>query len=178
MSGYGFAVDTAWLVVTVVLAGIVAASLVRSRTVVPERHWALVERLGSYRRTLRPGRHLLVPGLEAVRSLVDMDEQVLELPGTAVVTHDDHMVLVDTVLRYRIVDPVRASYEISDYRTGLAKLIAYALRSHLGERTRDDAFASWATSPPELLAIVAAQAEVWGIRVVELRITRVEPGSR
>ncbi len=167
--------DPASLVVVValvVLAGIVGAGLVRSRAVVPERHWAVVDRLGTYRRTLTPGRHRLVPGIETVRATVSMDEQVLNLPGTVVVTADNHTIMVDTVLRYQVVDPVRAVYEVMDYRAGLTQLTVYALRACLGDRTRDDALTSRTETSRELLGIMGSQAEAWGIKVRDVTAER------
>jgi regulator of protease activity HflC (stomatin/prohibitin superfamily) len=161
-------VDPAFLVVAValvVLAGIVAVGLRRARVTVPEGRWGVVDRLGRYRRTLTPGRYTLVPTVETVLALVDMGEQVLNLPGTLVVTADNHTIPVDTVLRYQVVDPVRAVYEISDYRTGLAHLIAYALRAYLGGRNRDDAFASTTDTSRELRGIIDPRADAWGIKV-------------
>jgi len=122
-----------------------------------------------------PGRHTLLPTFETVRALVDMNEQALDLRGTAVVTADNQTILLDTVLRYQVVDPVRAVYEIADYRMGLEQLIAYGLRSYLGGLNRDEALAGPADMSRGLQTVIDSRAEEWGIKT---RGVTVEPSPR
>jgi regulator of protease activity HflC (stomatin/prohibitin superfamily) len=167
-------VNTAALVVVAALAvlvGIAAISLRRSWIAVPEGHWALVERLGRYRRTLVPGRYLLVPTLDLVRALVPMGEQVLGFSVAPAITADNRTLVVDVVLRYRVVDPVRAVYEIADRRAGLEQLTVFAVRAHLGGVSGDDVLGGSTDTSPALRAVIEPQAEAWGIKIDDLAAT-------
>ncbi len=158
---------SAALVIVVGLALYVVVISARRRpwVVVPPGHWAVVERLGRYRRTLTPGRYLLVPTLDVVRALVPMDEQVASFPATPVITADNQTLAIEAVLRYRIVDPVRAVYEVASYHEGLERLTVYALRLHLGGLASDEALDGGTGDSPALLAIMNPRADVWGIRI-------------
>lgn len=145
------------------LAGILgAALLLRTRLVVSEHYQAVVERFGRYRRTLTPGRYRLRP-FETAYAVVDMREQILDLRGTPVVTADNQTILLDTVLSFEVVDPVRAVYEVADYRMGLQRLIAYALRDYLGDLNRDEVLAGQSGMFPGLQTVIDRHATAWGI---------------
>ncbi|HEX2773640.1 MAG TPA: SPFH domain-containing protein, partial [Micromonosporaceae bacterium] len=105
-----------------VIAAVVAAialitivTLIRAVRIVPQQRMDVVERLGRYKRTLNPGLNLLVPFVDAVRTKVDMREQVVSFHPQPVITSDNLVVSIDTVLYFRVVDPVRATYEIANF---------------------------------------------------------------
>jgi regulator of protease activity HflC (stomatin/prohibitin superfamily) len=95
-----------------------------------------------------------------------MNEQTLDLRGTPVITADNQTILVNTVLRYRIVDPVRVVYEIFDYRLAVAELVMFGLRNDFGGRSRDEALASRADAVRGLLAQIGDRARAWGIELL------------
>ncbi|WP_275407553.1 SPFH domain-containing protein, partial [Paractinoplanes ferrugineus] len=99
-------------IVLVVLVVFAVVTLVKSIRIVPQQRMDVVERLGRYRVTLNPGLNLLIPFVDAVRSKVDMREQVVSFPPQPVITSDNLVVSIDTVLYFRVVDPMRATYEI------------------------------------------------------------------
>ena len=103
------------IVIAIVVAAIVLVIIAFYRLVriVPQQRMDVVERLGRYHRTLKPGLNLLVPFFDSVRTKVDMREQVVSFPPQPVITADNLVVSIDTVLYFKVVDPVRATYEIA-----------------------------------------------------------------
>src|SRR5215510_4701354 len=102
----------------------------------------VVERLGRYHRTLKPGLNLLMPFVDAVRTKVDMREQVVSFPPQPVITSDNLVVSIDTVLYFRVVDPVRATYEIRDFLTAIERLTGTTLRNFIGSLDLEKALTS------------------------------------
>src|ERR671928_111362 len=98
-----------------VIALFAVITLIRSVRIVPQQRMDVVERLGRYQRTLKPGLNLLMPFIDAVRTKVDMREQVVSFPPQPVITSDNLVVSIDTVLYFKVVDPVRATYEIANF---------------------------------------------------------------
>ena len=92
----------------------------------------VVERLGRYHRTLKPGLNLLVPFIDSVRTKVDMREQVVSFPPQPVITADNLVVSIDTVLYFKVVDPVRATYEIANFLQAIEQLTVTTLRNVIG----------------------------------------------
>src|SRR6266480_5439612 len=107
--------DIVILVVAIAVMLLVVVPIARSVRVVPQQRMDVVERLGKYQRTLKPGMNLLMPFLDKVRSKVDMREQVVSFPPQPVITSDNLVVSIDTVLYFKVVDPVRATYEIANF---------------------------------------------------------------
>src|ERR1700748_3025908 len=100
-------------VLILVIVVFAVTTLVRSVRVVPQQRQDIVEQLGKYKRTLDPGLNLLVPFVDSVRNKLDMREAVVSFPPQPVITSDNLVVSIDTVLYYKVVDPVRATYEIA-----------------------------------------------------------------
>src|SRR5262249_60173134 len=108
--GEAFLLAVAGLVVLFVVI-----TLLRSVRVVPQQRMDVVERLGKYQRTLNPGLNLLMPFVDAVRTKVDMREQVVSFPPQPVITSDNLVVSIDEVLSFKLVDRVRATYGVADF---------------------------------------------------------------
>src|SRR3990170_738312 len=102
-------------IIVAVLVLSVVIVLARTVRIVPQQRHDVVERLGKYKRTLSPGLTILVPFIDAVRTKVDMREQVVSFPPQPVITSDNLVVSIDTVLYFKVVDPVRATYEIANF---------------------------------------------------------------
>ena len=114
------------------IALIVVVTLSRAVRVVPQQRMDVVERLGRYQRTLKPGLNVLVPFIDAVRTKVDMREQVVSFPPQPVITSDNLVVSIDTVLYFKVVDPVRATYEIANFLQAIEQLTVTTLRNVIG----------------------------------------------
>ncbi|NUT23595.1 MAG: SPFH/Band 7/PHB domain protein, partial [Hamadaea sp.] len=105
-----------------IVALIVVITLLRSVRQVPQQRNDVVERLGKYHRTLTPGLNILVPFIDAVRTKVDLREQVVSFPPQPVITSDNLVVSIDTVLYFKVVDPVKATYEIANFLQAIEQL--------------------------------------------------------
>src|SRR4051794_2630893 len=115
-----------------VIALFAVITLVRSVRIVPQQRMDVVERLGKYKRTLSPGLNLLVPFVDAVRTKVDMREQVVSFPPQPVITSDNLVVSIDTVIYYQVIDPKSAVYEIANFIQGIEQLTVTTLRNVIG----------------------------------------------
>src|SRR4029453_17063691 len=125
-----------------VIAMFAVITLVKSVGVVPQQGRDGVERLGKYKRTLNPGLNVLVPFVDAVRTKVDMREQVVSFPPQPVITSDNLVVSIDTVLYFKVVDPVRATYEISNFLQAIEQLTVTTLRNVIGSLDLERALTS------------------------------------
>jgi regulator of protease activity HflC (stomatin/prohibitin superfamily) len=110
----------------------VVVALVRTVKIVPQTVALIVERLGRYNRTLDAGLHLLIPFVDRVRAAVDLREQVVSFPPQPVITSDNLVVNIDTVLYFQVTDPKSAVYEIANYITGIEQLTVTTLRNVIG----------------------------------------------
>ncbi|HEU4423507.1 MAG TPA: SPFH domain-containing protein [Pilimelia sp.] len=166
------------IILTVILASfalILVVTLVRSVRIVPQQRMDVVERLGRYQRTLRPGLNLLVPFIEAVRTKVDMREQVVSFPPQPVITSDNLVVSIDTVLYFKVVDPVRATYEIANFLQAIEQLTVTTLRNVIGSLDLERALTSREEINRHLSGVLDETTGRWGIKVTRVEIKAIEP---
>ena len=159
------------------LALIVIVALARSVRVVPQQRMDVVERLGRYRRTLRPGLNFVVPIVEAVRSKVDMREQVVRFPPQPVITSDNLVVSIDTVLYFKVVDPVRATYEIANFLQAIEMLTVTTLRNVVGALDLKTTLTSRQTLNWQVSRVLDEGAEPWGVKVTRVEVKDIEPAQ-
>src|SRR5438309_9106346 len=128
----------------VAIAVVVFALLVAWRTIriIPQAKSGVVERLGRYNRTLEPGLALLVPFIDRVKPLIDLREQVVSFPPQPVITEDNLVLGIDTVIYFQVTDPRAASYEIANYIQGIEQLVVTTLRNVIGGMTLEDTLTS------------------------------------
>ncbi len=160
----------------VVVALIVFIRL-RWRRIVPSEHVDLVERLGRYHRTLGPGRHMLVPSVDAVRARVDLRPQALTFRALRAITADNLLVSADIAVGFQIVDPVRATYEISDFRQALHLFTLVTLRNIASYLTQKDALSGRDEIERSLTPALDTEAARRGIKVNRAEVTVIEPAS-
>src|SRR6266542_4427559 len=110
---------SAGLIVLLVIAGLVLLVLFRSVRIIPQARAGIVERLGRYHRTLDAGLALVVPFVDRLRPLIDLREQVVSFDPQPVITEDNLVVSIDTVLYFQITDPKAATYEVANYIQGI-----------------------------------------------------------
>jgi len=157
---------TAGLVVLIALAVVVFIILARAIRIVPQARAGIVERLGRYQRTLNPGLALLVPFVDRLRPLIDLREQVVSFPPQPVITEDNLVLGIDTVVYFQVNDPKAASYEIANYIQAIEQLVVTTLRNVIGGMTLEDA---------ELRTVLDEATGKWGIRVNRVEIKSVDP---
>src|SRR5215470_9152938 len=157
------------------LAIVAIAVLARAVRVVPQQRMDVVERLGRYHRTLAPGLNLLMPFLDAVRTKVDMREQVVSFPPQPVITSDNLVVSIDTVLYFRVQDPVRATYEIANFLQAIEQLTVTTLRNVIGSFDLEKALTSREEINRHLSGVLDETTGRWGIKVTRVEIKAIEP---
>lgn len=157
------------------VALIVVITLLRSVRIVPQQRMDVIERLGRYQRTLKPGLNLLVPFIEGVRTKVDMREQVVSFPPQPVITSDNLVVSIDTVLYFKVVDPVRATYEISNFLQAIEQLTVTTLRNVIGSLDLERALTSREEINRHLSSVLDETTGRWGIKVTRVEIKAIEP---
>jgi regulator of protease activity HflC (stomatin/prohibitin superfamily) len=123
---------TAGLIVLLVVAGLVLLTLGRTIRIIPQARAGVVERLGRYSRTLTPGLAIVVPFVDRVRGLMDLREQVVSFEPQPVITEDNLVVSIDTVIYFQVTDAKAATYEIANYIQGIEQLTVTTLRNVIG----------------------------------------------
>ncbi|MDX2380106.1 MAG: SPFH domain-containing protein, partial [Acidimicrobiia bacterium] len=134
----------------------------------------LVERLGKYKTTRDPGLSLIVPFIETMQ-LIDMREQVVDVPPQEVITQDNVVVSVDAVVYYEATDPQRLVYNVADFFTAITKLAQTNLRNLIGDLELDRALTSRDTINTQLRTVLDDATDKWGVRVVRVEIQRIDP---
>ena len=158
--------------VIVLLVLLVAMRTVR---IVPQAKARNVERLGRYRKTLEPGMNLIIPLIDRVKPLIDLREQVVSFLGQPVITEDNLVVKIDTVLFFQVTDPRAADYEIVDYIQAIEQLTATMLRSVIGSMDLEQSLTSRDQINTMLRGVLDDASGKWGIRVTRVEIKAIDP---
>src|SRR5205809_1695590 len=132
----------AGLIVLLVVAALVLLTLARTIRIIPQARAGVVERLGRYSRTLTPGLTIVVPFIDRIRDTIDLREQVVSFDPQPVITEDNLVVNIDTVIYFQVTDPKSATYELADYIQGIEQLTVTTLRSVIGGLDLEDALTS------------------------------------
>jgi regulator of protease activity HflC (stomatin/prohibitin superfamily) len=159
-------------IVLAVLAMIIISKIVR---VVPQQQAWVVERLGKYSGTLDAGLHILVPFFDVIRYKHSLKEIALDIPEQVCITKDNVQVGVDGVLYFKILNPERASYGISDYTYAISQLAQTNLRSEIGKIDLDRTFEERTNINREVVAEVDKASEAWGVKVLRYEIKNITP---
>jgi regulator of protease activity HflC (stomatin/prohibitin superfamily) len=154
---------------------LVVVGFAKAIRIVPQQRMDVVERLGRYDRTLKPGLRVLVPFFDSVRTKVDMREQVVSFPPQPVITADNLVVSIDTVLYFRVVDPVRATYEIANFLQAIEQLTVTTLRNVIGSMDMERALTSRDEINRHLSGVLDETTGRWGIKVTRVEIKAIEP---
>src|SRR5216110_2707375 len=132
----------ATLIVLLVVALFVLIVLARTVRIVPQARAGVIERLGRYNRTLTPGLAIVVPFVDRVREMIDLREQVVSFQPQPVITEDNLVVNIDTVLYFQVTDPKAATYEIANPVDAIDLLSVTTLRNLIGGMTLEQALVS------------------------------------
>ncbi|GAB3844597.1 SPFH domain-containing protein [Nesterenkonia populi] len=167
--------DFILLLIGVVFLLFVVVVLINSVKIIPQARAGIVERLGKYHRTLQPGLALLVPFFDRLRPLLDMREQVVSFPPQSVITEDNLVVDIDTVVYFQITDPKAATYEIQNYIVGVEQLTTTTLRNVVGGMNLEKAL----TSRDDINSMLRGELDKvtgrWGIRVARVELKAIDP---
>jgi regulator of protease activity HflC (stomatin/prohibitin superfamily) len=143
--------------------------------VIRQQRVGVVERLGKFNRTLEPGPHLLVPVLDKVRYNLDMRELVVPFPPQGVITEDNLMVSIDSVIYFQIIDPVRAAYEAQNYVQAIEQLTMTTLRNIIGGLDLEQTLTSREEINQKLRVVLDEATGKWGIKVNRVELRAIEP---
>src|SRR3712207_5526752 len=125
----------AGLIAVIVIAVFLLIVASRGVRIVPQARAGIVERLGRYQRTLDPGLSLIVPFVDRVKPLVDLREQVVSFPPQPVITEDNLVVGIDTVIYFTVTDAKAATYEVANPLQAIEQLTVTTLRNVIGGMT-------------------------------------------
>ena len=167
--------DSTSLIVALVIALAVIFILASSIRVIRQQRVGMVERLGRFNRTLEPGPHLLIPVLDKVRYNLDMRENVIPFPPQGVITEDNLMVGIDSVIYFQIVDPERAAYEAQDYVKAIEQLTQTTLRNIIGGLDLEQTLTSREEINQKLRVVLDEATGKWGIKVNRVELRAIEP---
>ncbi|PZE84317.1 SPFH domain-containing protein [Curtobacterium sp. MCBD17_032] len=160
------------IAVVVVFVIVVLAKAIR---IVPQATAGIVERLGKYHKTLNPGLNLLVPFIDRLRPLLDMREQVVSFPPQPVITEDNLVVSIDTVVYFQVTDARAATYEIANYLGAVEQLTTTTLRNVVGGLNLEEALTSRDNINGQLRVVLDEATGKWGIRVGRVELKAIEP---
>jgi regulator of protease activity HflC (stomatin/prohibitin superfamily) len=163
------------LIALIVVALFVIIVLAKSVTIVPQAQAKVVERLGRYSRTLDAGLALIVPFVDRVKPLIDLREQVVSFPPQPVITEDNLVISIDTVIYFQVTDPKSATYEIADYIGAIEQLTVTTLRNVIGGMTLEDTLTSRDKVSGALRIVLDEATGRWGIRVNRVELKAVDP---
>jgi regulator of protease activity HflC (stomatin/prohibitin superfamily) len=163
------------LVVLGLLVVFVMTAVARAVRIVPQATAVIVERLGRYARTLDPGLHFLVPFVDRPRAVVDLREQVVSFPPQPVITSDNLVVSIDTVIYFQPTDPKSAVYEIANYIQGIEQLTVTTLRNVIGSLDLEQTLTSRDNINGQLRGVLDEATGRWGIRVNRVELKAIDP---
>ncbi|WP_285568016.1 SPFH domain-containing protein [Streptomyces sp. RTGN2] len=166
---------SALLIAGVIVALIAVFTVVRAVRIVPQARARNVERLGRYRRTLKPGLNLVIPYVDRVYPLIDLREQVVSFKPQPVITEDNLVVEIDTVLYFQVTDPRAAAYEIDDFLHGVEQLTVTTLRNVVGSMDLEMTLTSRDTINNQLRGVLDDATGKWGLRVNRVEIKAIDP---
>ena len=163
------------LIVLAVVALFVLVLLAKTVRVIPQARAGVVERLGRYSRTLTPGLTIVVPFIDRVKPLLDLREQVMSFDPQPVITEDNLVVSIDTVIYFQVTDPKSATYEIANPVNAIDLLTVTTLRNVIGGMTLEQTLTSRETINDQLRGILDEATGKWGIRVHRVELKSVDP---
>ncbi len=157
-----------------ILAFLVIVTIYRTARIVPNQWAYVIERLGKYSGTLGPGFHILIPFIDKVAYKHSLKEVAIDVPPQSCITKDNISVEIDGVLYLRVVDPVKASYGIRDFRYAIVQLAQTTMRSEIGKIELDVTFESRDNINTQIVQAVDEASDPWGIKVTRYEIKNID----
>src|SRR2546421_5259615 len=166
---------TAGLIVLLIVAGFVLLTLAKTVRIVPQARAGVVERLGRYSRTLTPGLAIVVPFVDRIRDMIDLREQVVSFDPQPVITEDNLVVSIDTVIYFTVTDARAATYEIANYIQAIEQLTVTTLRNVIGGLALEKPLTSRDEINNQLRGVLDDATGKWGIRVNRVELKAIDP---
>ena len=159
----------------IVLLLLVVVIVVRAIRIVPQSRALVVERLGRFHTEMYAGLHLIVPFIDRIASQVDLREQVTSFPPQPVITADNVVVSIDSVIYYQVTDPRSATYEIATYISAIEQLTVTTLRNVIGSLDLEQTLTSRDDINSRLRGVLDEATGRWGIRVNRVELKAIDP---
>ena len=166
---------TALLIVMAVIALFAIVMLAKTVKIIPQARAGIVERFGKYQQTLDAGLKIIVPFIDKVRYLIDLREQVVSFPPQPVITEDNLVVSIDTVIYFQVTDAVAATYEIANYIQAVEQLTMTTLRNIVGGMDLEETLTSRDAINSRLRGVLDEATGKWGIRVNRVELKGIDP---
>lgn len=178
------------IVAYIFIALIICALIVvkKSLVIIPQSETKIIERLGKYYATLKPGINIIIPFIDRAKEIVtmrrgryiystsiDLREQVYDFDKQNVITKDNVQTQINALLYFQIVDPFKAVYEISNLPNAIEKLTQTTLRNIIGELELDQTLTSRDTINTKLRAVLDDATNKWGIKVNRVELQDITP---
>jgi regulator of protease activity HflC (stomatin/prohibitin superfamily) len=163
------------LIAVIIVVVVLLVVFLRTLRIVPQARAGIVERLGRYSRTLEPGLHILVPFVDRMRVRLDLREQVVSFPPQPVITEDNLVVSIDTVIYFQVTDARAATYEIADYIRAIEQLAVTTLRNVIGGIDLEDTLTGRDEINAQLRVVLDEATGKWGIRVNRVELKAIDP---
>jgi regulator of protease activity HflC (stomatin/prohibitin superfamily) len=163
------------LIVLAVVVLFVLVTLARTIRIIPQARAGVVERLGRYSRTLNPGLAIVVPFVDRIRDTVDLREQAVSFPPQPVITEDNLVVNIDTVIYFQVTDPRAATYEIANFVSAIDLLTVTTLRNVIGGLTLEETLTSRDSVNDQLRGTLDDATGKWGIRIHRVELKAIDP---
>src|SRR5690349_22068505 len=172
-SNRGFSMVT--LIVVLAVAAFVLLTLARTIRIVPQARAGVVERFGRYSRTLSAGLTIVVPFVDRIRDMIDLREQVVSFAPQPVITEDNLVVSIDTVIYFQVTDPKAATYEVANYIQAIEQLTVTTLRNVIGGLDLEQTLTSRDQINAELRGVLDEATGKWGIQVNRVELKAIDP---
>jgi regulator of protease activity HflC (stomatin/prohibitin superfamily) len=165
----------AGVIVLIVIAAFVLIVAARTVRIIPQARAGVVERLGRYSRTLTPGLTIIVPFIDRVKPLIDLREQVVTFAPQPVITEDNLVVQIDTVLYFTITEAKSVTYEVANPLQAIEQLTVTTLRNVIGGLTLEQALTSRDNINSQLRVVLDEATGKWGIRINRVELKSIDP---
>lgn len=156
------------------LVGLAIATLFASVKIVAQYEKGIVLRLGKFKTLVGPGLNLVLPYIETLMK-VDVRERVINVEPQKVITKDNVSVIVDAVIYYKIVDPVKAEFEVEDFDTAATTLAQTNLRNVVGDKTLDETLTARDVINTSLREVLDEATNGWGVKVTRVEVQKIDP---
>ena len=163
------------LIVGLVVAAFVVLTIARTIRIVPQARAGVIERLGRYSRTLNAGLAIVIPFVDRLRELIDLREQVVSFQPQPVITEDNLVVSIDTVIYFQVTDPKAATYEVANYIQAIEQLTVTTLRNVIGGLDLEQTLTSRDQINAQLRGVLDEATGKWGIRVNRVELKAIDP---
>jgi len=165
------------LYIAVAILFLALITIAKGVRLVPQGYQWVVQRLGKYQLTIKPGLNIIIPYVDVVAYKVTTKDIVLDIPSQEVITKDNAVIIVNAVAYINIVSPEKAVYGVEDYIIAIQTLVQTTLRSIIGEMDLDDALSSRDLIKSKLKAMIADDIADWGITLKTVEIQDINPSG-